>query len=320
MNRRIFLGASAGLIAASATRAATPTQLLLGTSPPGGGFTPYGDAFAPTINARDVAVTVKPVFTKGSLENIPMLETGRLALGLAGGEATFEALTGLGRPAAALKIIAPMYSSAGMFAVPGNSAVHAINDLRGKPVVFGAPGSSLVLQARYILKGLGLDLDKDFKAILLARDDEAMAMLSDGSAVALWGGGIGWPAFEDLARSSTGARFVVPDEAETTQIVDRFSFLKRLSVPAGTYTGQDRPIQSVGSWSVVLGRADMPDDVAFGLARAVHEGEAEMARRVASGRETTAANTWIAAPKPEFVHPGVRDYLEEVGITPPAAN
>ncbi len=318
MNRRILLGATASMIAATATRAATRTELRLGTSPPGGGFTPYGDAFAPTINARDAAVTVKPEFTKGSLENIPMLEDGRLELGLAGGEATFEALTGLGRPAAALKVIAPMYSSAGMFAVPGNSAVNTIGDLKGKPVVFGAPGSSLVLQARYVLKGLGLDLNKDFKAILLARDDEAMAMLADGSAVAVWGGGIGWPAFEDLARSATGARFVVPNAAETTQIVDQFSFLKRLSVPAGTYTGQDQPIRSVGSWSVVLGRADMPEDVAFGLARAVHEGEAEMTRRVASGRETKAANTWIAAPKPEFIHPGVRRYLVEAGIKPPA--
>lgn len=318
MDRRGFLGAFAGMIATSAAHAAAGRELLLGTSPPGGGFTPFGDAFASMINGRDSAVVVRPTFTKGSLENIPRLEEGRLGLGLAGGEATFEALGGTARPAAALRIVAPMYSSAGMFAVPGSSAVRTIGDLKGRPVVFGAPGSSLVVQARYLLRGLGLDLDRDFKAILLERDDAAMAMLADGRADAVWGGGIGWPAFEDLARSAAGARFVVPDEAEAARIVGRFPFLKRLSVPAGTYTGQDRPIRSVGSWSAVLCRADLPDHLAHGLARAVHEGEGEMARRVASGRETTSANTWLAAPRPEFIHPGVRRYLAQAGIRPPS--
>jgi len=73
-------------------------------------------------------------------------------------------------------------------------------------------------------------------------------MLADGRAAALWGGGIGWPAFEDLARSATGARFVVPNEAESAAIVSKVPFLKRLTVPAGTYSGQTEPIHSVGSW------------------------------------------------------------------------
>ncbi|GJD66938.1 hypothetical protein MPEAHAMD_7137 [Methylobacterium frigidaeris] len=305
------------VIATTAVGAPDTIKLLLGTSPPGGGFTPFGDAFAPTINERQHEVVVEPVFTKGSLENIPMLEEGRLGLGLAGGEATFEALTGSTRSPAALSIIAPMYSSAGMFAVPGLSAVTLIIDLKGKPVVFGAPGSSLVVQARYILKGIGLDLEHDFQAILLPRDDEALAMLADGRAAALWGGGIGWPAFEDLARSGTGARFVAPNEAESAAIVGKVPFLKRLTVPAGTYNGQNEPIHSVGSWSVVLGRSDMPERVAYALARALHEGEADMARRVRSGRETTAANTWVAAPRAEFIHPGVRRYLAEAAIEAP---
>ncbi|MFJ2991268.1 TAXI family TRAP transporter solute-binding subunit [Pandoraea sp. NPDC087047] len=291
--------------------------LLLGTSPPGGGFTPYGDAFAATIHEVDPALTIQPVMTKGSTENIPQLEAGELALGLAGGEPAFEALSGIGRPPAPLRIIAPMYSSAGMFIVPGTSPARSIHDLKGQPVVFGAVGSGLVVLARYVLSGMGLDMHRDFKAILLENDNEALGMLTDGRAAALWGGGIGWPAFEALSRSPSGARFIVPDDEESAAILWRHAFLKRLVVPIGTYPGQTSPIVSIGSWSVILASANMDDDLAYRLARAVHRGEAAMAQRVSSGRESRAANTWMACPDVSFIHPGVRRYLEETGIEPP---
>lgn len=235
-------------------------ELLLGTSPPGGGFTPYGDALAAVINAQGGDIGIKPVFTKGSLENIPLLEAGKLTLGLAGGEATFEAFDR--KPPASLKVVAPMYSSAGMFAVPGASPIRSIQDLRGKPVVFGAPGSSLGLQARYILRGMGLDIDKDFKKILLDRDDRALAMLADGRVAALWGGGTGWPAFEDMARRPGGVRFIVPTAPERAAIVRKYASIKELVVPALTYSGQANQLVSVGSWSIVLANARLPDATA----------------------------------------------------------
>ncbi|KDR25631.1 TAXI family TRAP transporter solute-binding subunit [Caballeronia grimmiae] len=322
MKRRLWLGASAALLAGCTTgtgRIAGPskTRLLLGTSPPGGGFTPFGDALAATVNERDDAVAIEPVFTKGTTENIPMLESGRLSLGLAGGEPTFEALSGVGRAPAALKIIAPMYSSAGMFIVPGTSTAHHISDLRGKPVVFGAVGSGLVVLARYVLSGIGLDMNKDFQSILVERDDLALAMLNDGRAAALWGGGIAWPAFSTLSQSASGARFIVPDEQESAAILTRYPFLKRLTVAPQTYALQTTLITSIGSWSVILARADMSNRLAYGLAKAVHEGESAMARRVASGRETKSINTWIAAPRKDDIHPGVLEYLSDAGLTAP---
>ena len=85
-------------------------------------------------------------------------------------------------------------------------------------------------------------------------------------------------------------------------------------VPANTYAGQIAPIVSVGSWSFVLARPSLPDDIAYKLARALHKGEAAVARRLAQASETTAANTAAAAPKRELIHPGVLRYLTEVGL------
>jgi uncharacterized protein len=70
----------------------------------------------------------------------------------------------------------------------------------------------------------------------------------------------------------------------------------------------------VGSWSFILGRPGLPDEVAYRLARALHQGEAAIARRLPQAEETTAANTLAAAPRPDLVHPGVLRYLREIRV------
>ncbi len=89
-----------------------------------------------------------------------------------------------------------------------------------------------------------------------------------------------------------------------------------LTVPARSYPGQDGALTSVGSWSFVLARPSLPDDVAYRLARALHRGEAALGRRLPQARETTAANTVAAAPRADLIHPGVLRYLREIGLVP----
>jgi uncharacterized protein len=286
----------------------------LGTATPGGGFPVYGQAFADTVNELEPALEVQPQNTKGSAENLPLLEAGKIDLGLVQGEAAMEALAGIGRPPADLRILAAMYASPGMFVVRGDSPYRSIEDLKGKPVAFGAKGSGLVILARYVLDGLGLDRDKGFEAIFLDRAGDGPEMVMSGKAAALWGAGAGWPGFTAVANGPAGARFLVPDAEGIKRIQAKHPFLKVLTVPASTYSGQAQPIVSVGSWSFVLSRPSLADDIAYKLARALHRGEAAIARRLDQARETTAANTVSAAPRRELIHPGVLRYLREIGL------
>ena len=289
-------------------------DLLLGTATPGGGFPLYGAAFAAVVNEVEPTLRIEPRNTRGSAENIPLLEAGKLDIGLVQGESAHEAINGIGRAPADLKIVAAMYSSPGMFVVRADSPAKTIRDLVGKPVAFGAKGSGLVILSRYVLDGIGLDQDKDFQAVYLERAGDGPAMALDGRVAALWGGGLGWPGFEVMAKSPGGARFIAPDAAEIRQILAKHTFLKPLTFPAGIYPGQTAPIDSVGSWSFVLARPTLPDDVAYRLIRAVHRGEAALGKRFPAAAETTAANTLAAAPRQDLIHPGVMRYLREAGI------
>ena len=286
------------------------TVMTLATATPGGGFPVFGQAFAEAIHASDPSLEIQQRNTKGSTENVPLLERGEVDLGLVQGEVAYEALAGVGRSPAHLTILTAMYSTAGMFVVRGDSPYRSIADLRGQPVAFGARGSGLVILARYVLDGLGLDQGRDFQAIFLDAAGDGPTMVMDGRAAALWGGGIGWPGFVTLAQA--GGRFIAPTADEIERIRAKHAFLKPLTIPAGSYPGQNAAINSVGSWSFVMARPTLPDDVAYRLARALHRGD--IARRLSQASETTAANTAVAVPRTDLIHPGVARYLKEIGL------
>lgn len=291
-----------------------PIKLSMGTATPGGGFTLYGTALAQAVHEADPTVTIDARNTRGSGENIPLLEEGKLDLGLVAGEPAHEAIAGIGRAPAKLRVVAAMYPTAGMFVVRADSPYRTIQDLKGKPVAWGARASGFVQQAGYVLDALGLDRDRDFQAIYLDRAGDGPVMLGDGRIAAMWGGGIGFPPFTEAAKIPGGARFIAPASSEVSLILAKHRFLKAATIPANSYTGQAQAIPSVGSWSMVFAGRDLSDDAAYRLARALHRAEGKLGEKLAQARETKAANTYSAVPDPSLIHPGALRYLREAGI------
>jgi len=279
--------------------------LILGTATPGGGFPVFGAAYAEMLNAQEPRIRIETRNTKGSTENVPLLEAGKLDLGLVAGELATAALA---RPDTRLRIVAAMYSSPGMFIVRADSPVRGIADLKGRPVVLGTQGSGITVLGRSVLEALGIPV----QAITLEKAADGPPMLLDGRAAALWGAGVGWPAFTALAKQ--GGRFVVPNAEEIRAILAKNPALQAVTMPASSYPGQDTALNSVGSWSYVLARPGLPEEQAYLLARALHLAEAPLAARLDQARETTAANLAAAAPRRDLIHPGALRYLREAGL------
>lgn len=278
--------------------------MVLGTATPGGGFPVYGAAFTEVLNAAEPRLQIEARNTKGSAENVPLLEAGKLDLGLVAGEFASAVMA---KPDTKLRIVVAMYSSPGLFVVRGDSPVRAIAELKGKPVVLGTQGSGITVLGRTVLEALGIPV----QAITLEKAADGPPMLMDGRAAALWGAGVGWPAFTSLTEG--GARFIAPSSSEIGSVLKKNPQLRKVTLPARSYPGQDAPIASVGSWSLVFARPDLPEEAGYLLARAIHRAEPQLAAKLEQAKETTMANTLLAAPR-ELIHPGVLKYLREAGI------
>ena len=279
--------------------------LILGTATPGGGFPVFGAAYAEALNAQEPGLRIETRNTGGSTENVPLLEAGKLDLGLVAGELAAAALA---KPGTQLRIVAAMYASPGLFIVHADSPARRIADLKGKPVVLGTQGSGITVLGRLVLSSLEIKITE----LTLEKAADGPPMLQDGRAAALWGAGVGWPAFAALAKA--GGRFVGPDAAEVKRILATNPSLQAVTLPAKSYPGQDAAIPSVGSWSFVFARPGLPEEQGYLLARALHRAEGALAARLDQAKESTAENILAASPRVDLIHPGAQKYLREAGL------
>lgn len=310
MRRRQLL--VAGLLLAGAPAAAQTASLRLGTTPEGGGFAPYTVALVETLKPIDRGLVIRTVDTKGSTDNAERLKAGSIDLGLMSGEVFNESEA---REPGRLKVISVMYYTPGMFAVLANSPHKSIMDLRGQPIVWGPRGTGSAVQARYVMGGLGLDLDRDFKSIYPPDFTDGPPLIFAGKAAAMWGSGLRQPAFVTIAKHPIGVRFIVPSGEEIARIRAKYPFLVPLTVRAGTYPGDNTAVTTVGSWSFIAARSDLDPTIARRLAADLYKAEQQTLKSPYLV-QTTSANTLAGVNSFDELHPGVLGYFKDAGLAP----
>jgi uncharacterized protein len=287
----------------------------MGTAMDGGGVQTYGLALADAVGLADPGFEIQPVTTKGIWDNVAMLERGELDIGLVFGEVAHELFAGVKGPPTKLKVVSVMYPLPGMFVVRAESRYRGIADLTGRPVIWNGRNSGLATQARYVMDGLGLDIDRDFEPIYTTKLSQGPELMLEGRAAALWGSGTRWPGFVTLTNNPRGARFVAPNAAEIARIRARHRFFGEFVIPAGMYRGQYDPIVTVGTWSLISARDGLDDAVGYRLAAALHKAE-RTGRLTKLLADSTGSKTVGAIASSEMLQPGVARYYKEAGLLP----
>lgn len=305
--------AAAALLPSRASAQQSASVRIGATTLDGGGYALYASALLEALKFVDPLLQLVVVPTNGTADNAAMLATGDIDIGLVTGAVTHELLTANVPDDEQVKVVSVMYSSPGLFGVRADSRFRRLADLRGRPIVWSVKGSGVMVQARYIIEGLGLDMERDFEPIYPKKFTDAAPLVVDGRAAALWGTGARWPAFVELANTPVGARFVAPDQGEIRRICEKFDFMARMTVPAALYVGQYDPIETVGTWSYILARGSLPNAIGFRLAASLSKAE-HMGAMTKQLVQTTAKNTLGAVPSRDVLQPGVLEYYQKKGL------
>ncbi|HSI01030.1 MAG TPA: TAXI family TRAP transporter solute-binding subunit [Reyranella sp.] len=309
MRRRTLLyGLPAAILAPAAGRAQT-VSFSLGTSIEGGGFQPYSAALVDALKGVDPLLEIKMQRTKGSTENAQLLQIGDIDMGLVSGEVWHE-WQRVNPTAPRLTVISVMYSTPGMLCARADSRYRTISDLKGRPVVWSPRGTGSAVQARYVMDGIGLDIDRDFQSIYPENFVDGPFMVLESRAAAIWGSGLRWPGFIEIASRPLGARFIAPNADEIARIRAKYPFLAILTVPGGLYPGQFDPITTVGAWSYILARPGLDDAVAHRMASSLYKADriGALSKLVA---QTTARETLTAVKSVDELHPAVLAFYRE---------
>lgn len=292
--------------------------LAIGTGGTGGVFYPYGGGLAEIWTKHVPGVRVVAEVTGASVENVRLAHRGETVIGEIMGDVAHQAYHGEGSFAGDpqdILALAVMYPSAYHVVALENSGIAGLDDLRGRTVSTGAPGSGTAHMTDLVLDALGIPED-GFTARRLSFTETGNA-LRDGSIDAgVWCVAPRTSSIMDLA-TTHDIRIVAFQPEEQRAVTRRYAFYMAYELEGGVYRGVDEPVPTVGVWNVIICKADLPDELVHDLAQVLFEQNEYMQRIHAFARYTTPENTVAHTPIP--LHPGSIRCLEELGHDVPDA-
>ena len=201
------------------------------------------------------------------------------------------------------------------------SGISKLDDLRGKRVSTGAPGSGTEFTALNLLKAAGIDPNKfqKWEKLGAKESDEA---LSNGTIDAFfWSGGIPTGSIVELSNTlrRQGTRLALVPLPHTNPGVAKFEqeyagLTDLLVIPKSVYdTASDTP--TLAFWNMFVCPASTPEDLAYNTTKAVFENLQTLHTAVKAAKDTTAENTakFIGKAAIPF-HPGAIRYFKEKGL------
>lgn len=244
--------------------------LAFGSGNTTGAYYPVAGGLAQVINDNVDNTTCVVETTGGSIENMRRVNNGELQLGLANDYLLYYAahedpfgLFSDDEDFSGLAAIATNHASLTAVVVPENSDITSIEQLIGRSVSVGAPGSGNYVTAMNILSAYDI-AESDINARLETFSEGAEA-LKDGScdAIILQDG---TPVSSLIELTSlTACRFIPIDDAHLAKIVEMFPFYFKSEIPAGTYTGQNEAVQTIKTWNTVFTNKDFDYDLLYAI-------------------------------------------------------
>jgi len=194
-----------------------------------------------------------------------------------------------------------------------------LNQLKGMSVSMGIDGPGPIESNRLLLSHLGIDVDNAFRLAHLNYQQSAQA-LSLGNIKAM-STPIRPPAshIENVLASSGGRHTLLSFTDEQIAKADGgLGLWTPYVIPAATYPGQDRDIQTVAKSNLLVARSDISDEVVYQVTKAMFE-NLDFLREIHDAMYETSLDRALVG-IPMALHPGALRYYQEVGLLGPDAS
>ncbi len=298
--------------------AAKTTFISIGTGGTGGIYYPYGGGVAEIWSRYVEGVRAVAEVTGASVENVKLAHKGETVIGEVMGDVAVAGYKGLAKKFKGKKhnilSMAIMYPNLLQIVALKKSGITNIEQIKGKKISSGSPGSGTNFMAEVVFKALGIPLDS-YRDSRLSFTESANALRDGTINVGTWSVGPGTSSILDLA--TTHDIHIISFTPEQTQkILAANAEYSAVELAGGVYRGVDKPVVTIGVWNVMICQASLPVDLVYNLVKALYEHNDYLVKIHPSARYTTAENAVKYSPIP--LHPGTIKYLREKGIAVPA--
>ena len=194
------------------------------------------------------------------------------------------------------------------------NGITKFEDLKGKRVSTGAPGSGTEIFAFRVIEAAGLDKDKDMSRERLSAAESANALKDKKIDAFMFVAGVPTSAITDVA-ASPGLKMLLIDHDHTVpKMIAKYGPAYSTGlIPKGSYPNQDKDNKVAAVWNIMAVREDFPEDLAYKLTKIMLEKREDLGKvhkealniKVENQKSQNAGIPW---------HPAALKYFAEKGI------
>jgi TRAP transporter TAXI family solute receptor len=313
----IILAIGMALVFAFTPPMAAKTQFIsIGTGGTGGVYYPYGGGVAEIWSKEVPDIKAVAEVTGASVENIKLADKGETVVGLVMGDVAVAGFTGGEKFDSKQKILsmATMYPNLLQVVTLKDSGITNIEQIKGRNISTGSPGSGTNFMAETTIKALGIPLDS-YNDSRLSFTETANALRDGTIEVGFWSVGPPTSSIMDLA-TTHDIRIISLTPEQTAKVLAANETYSSVELKGGTYNGVDDAVPTIGVWNVMVCQSTLPEDLVYQLSKALFENNDYLVKIHPAAAYTTPENAVKYSPIP--LHPGAIKYLKEIGIEVPA--
>jgi TRAP transporter TAXI family solute receptor len=296
--------------------AAKTTFIGIGTGGTGGIYYPYGGGVAEIWTKHVDGVKAVAEVTGASVENVKLAHKGETVIGEVMGNVAKAGVEGTGKFKGKkhdIHAMAVMYPNLLQVVTLKKSGITNIEQIKGKNISSGSPGSGTNFMAEAVFKALEIPLDS-FKDSRLSFTESANALRDGTIDVGVWSVGPGTSSILDLA-TTHDIHMISFTPEQVGKIVASNKTYSGVELGGGVYRGVENPVPTIGVWNVMICQSSLKADLVYTLVDALYTHNDYLRKIHPSAAYTTPENAVKYSPIP--LHPGTVKYLKEKGISVP---
>jgi uncharacterized protein len=288
-------------------------NLSVATGGTAGVYQVYGGGLADVISDELDGYQATAETTSASVDNMKLIAQKDSDVAFTLADSAIDAVEGresFDEPLP-IRALAQIYTNYTQIGTTAGKGISSVEDLRGKRVSVGDPGSGTEVIALRVLEAAGLDPDEDIDRSQLGVDESVNAV-KDGSIDAFfWSGGLPTGAVTDLA--TTEELVLVPNAEYAPKLRDQYGkAYQETTIPKDTYDGLKEDVPVIGVPNLLVVHEDMEEDLAQDLTALLFDQKKRLTKvhPEAENLDRERAQDVIA---PVKLHPGAQAYFEEAG-------
>ena len=294
--------------------------VTVGTGGVTGVYYPAGGAISKMVNAKKdqykIRMTVES--TGGSVFNVNALMNGDIEFGIVQSDRQYQAFNGKGdwegKPQQKLRAVFALHPEIVTLLAAADKNINTLEDLKGKIVNIGDPGSGQRGNAIDLFQAAGIDWEKDIQTEGL-KAAESAGMLQDGRIDAYFYT-VGHPngSVKEAVAGTRKVKFVpIPDEI-INKLVTAFPYYAPAKIPIHYYPGvmNDADSPSFGVKATLCTNADVPEDVVYNITKELFENLDTFKTLHPAFADLNKEDMLKGLSAP--LHPGAQKYFKEAGL------